>query len=171
MDDETKSENEYLRETAPGLFEHKIKVDDAPPAGYFDSLPAKMSARIASEFPRKRPPKGLIRHINFGNMAAAAAVALIIALVPVFRSLTDGQPTIDNLAGSFTSEEADIYITRYADDAELLELYYADYNDELFAELSFTDEVTDTDLENYLIREGVSTYEIAAVMDEENYDY
>lgn len=171
MDKETQSENEFLRETAPLLFEKKMKVDVTPPAGYFDSLPAKMSARIASDFPGKEKPKGLLRHINFANIAAAAAVALIIALMPVIRNLTQTHAADPFFAEALTDEEAEAYFDWIADDEDLNEFIQAEYEIGLFADLSFTDEMTDEDFENYLIREGISTDEIATLMSEDIYDY
>lgn len=178
MDKETRSENEFLKETAPLLFEKKIEVDAAPPEGYFDSLPAKMSARIASEFSgngeerkAKEKPKGLLRYINFGNIAAAAAVALIIALVPAIRNLTQTPAADHFFAEALTAEEAEAYFDWFGDEDELYELLRSESEIDLFAELSFTDYMTDDDIENYLIREGVSTEEIADLMSENIYDY
>lgn len=166
MDQDTRSEYEYLKETAPLLFEKKLSVDTSPPEGYFEGLPAKLTAGIAAEFPKK----GKLRYINFGNLAAAAAVAVILALVPVLRNLTSETSAPDAFTTTaLTPEEAEVMMNWYAADSdfELIEIVGTDNSTELFAELSFEDDVTDRDLENYLINEGVSAEDIAALMSED----
>lgn len=166
MDKETQSENKLLKEMAPALFEKKIKVDVTPPDGYFDSFPAKISARITSEFPEK----GRLRYINFSNLAAAATVALMLALAPVLRNQTSDTPAADALAAtSLTTDEAEALMKWWEndDDFDLIEIFGTETGSDFFAELTFEDDVTDRDLENYLISEGVSTEEIAALMSED----
>lgn len=166
MDKETQSENKLLKEMAPALFEKKIKVDVTPPDGYFDSFPAKISARITAEFPEK----GRLRYINFSNLAAAATVALILALAPVLRNQTSDTPAADALAAtSLTTDEAEALMKWWEndDDFDLIEIFGTETGSDFFAELTFEDDVTDRDLENYLISEGVSTEEIAALMSED----
>lgn len=166
MDKETQSENKLLKEMAPALFEKKIKVDVTPPDGYFDSFPAKISARITAEFPEK----GRLRYINFSNLAAAATVALMLALAPVLRNQTSDTPAADALAAtSLTTDEAEALMKWWEndDDFDLIEIFGTETGSDFFAELTFEDDVTDRDLENYLISEGVSTEEIAALMSED----
>lgn len=154
MNPQDQSENDFLRELSPALFEQKPNVDDTPPEGYFDEFPDRLMARIENEN-QKTNHRKIPAYINFRTLSIAAGLALILALIPYFKSVYQS----DNAT---TETIASTYITTDKIDNEVLANYID--TEDLYAtvdldntELSFPgSEVNSEVIIDYLMDEGVT---------------
>jgi len=154
MQHNDQQEKDYLKEMAPTLFGKKHEIPADAPKGYFDALPGKLQQRISAE--KMEPPKGkIIRLINFQNIAIAAGIALLLALIPVLRHVMDSP--------SKTAETATVaYEIELPENVEMEVL--ADYVDEdmLYANIQthelkswhLNDDISDAAIIDYLAEES-----------------
>ncbi len=150
----------YLKEIAPRLFAEKHKVNEAAPEGYFQGLHARIAERTkALELSNATIPTekaGLMRYMNVQNLAIAAGLAVMLALVPVVRHFMDE-------GNAKTTQHSGL---EAFDPDEVLELLYEDWGDEewLLAELvgdEFEPEwipmdISAEEIEDYLIENDIS---------------
>ena len=116
MDKKKHSEDEFLEELAPRLFEKRIEVKPKAPEGYFTNLEEQIRSKIESE---PVAPKGkVISLINFKNLAVAASVAVLLALVPYFFF---NQPDQNTALVEDTTALEDEDLDAYIDEASILE--------------------------------------------------
>lgn len=151
MKNEENSEIEFLKELSPVLFEKKIAVDANPPEGYFDTLSEKITSKIRQNESVKTGSEFSIgKYINFRNLAIAASVAVILALIPFFRSNTIDTAQPSELAINPEIEIAEI--SEYIDESDLYEVFES----EEFSNFSISENLNDDEIINYLIREDFS---------------
>lgn len=151
MKNEENSEIEFLKELSPVLFEKKIAVDANPPEGYFDTLGEKITSKIRQDDSVKTGSEFSIgRFINFRNLALAAGVAVILALVPFFRSNTIDTAQLTELAINPEIEIAEI--SEYIDESDLYDVFESDE----ISNFSISENLNDDEIINYLIREDFS---------------
>lgn len=75
------NEEEYLKEISPSLFDEKVKLNPEPPEGYFESFASKLNEKL----PKQEEAKvRKISIVNMRNLAIAASIAALIALIPFF---------------------------------------------------------------------------------------
>jgi len=151
MKEEENSEIEFLKELSPLLFEKGIGMDAEAPDGYFEEFGEKIKAKIHQEEAQEsRPEIRISKYINVRNLAIAGSVALILALVPFFRS--------NNVPGTQTSElvinpETEIAeLNEYIDESDL----YTVFENEEISDYTVSANLTDDEIINYLVREDYS---------------
>lgn len=168
--DNNDNEQEILRKLSPSLFAKKQEVDQAPPEGYFEALPDRVMDRIRSE---QKPAKatGHRRYINVRNVAIAAAIALLLALIPFLNSLNDAAvlaPSTERAAQQTTPAPtgADIETsTAFAAYIDEEDLYAVMTPGEVEAEIvlpdnyeeAIMDYLLDEDVPNQMIAESLNT--------------
>lgn len=157
MNKGTHDEQAFLADLSPRLFPkgedgttHKLKLRTAPPEGYFDALPEQVMARIAAPgllaaAPRKVP------FVNVRNLSIAAAVALIIALIPLLRHAPDTEAAMAPEQMAWATADDEIWLEYLGEEALMWER--ADL--EQYAEVHLPDNLTAEDLENYLLDENI----------------
>lgn len=155
MRPEETTDIEILRKLSPTLFEQKRSVRDAPPKGYYNQLPDKIMGRIEIkkivEYQKPVHP-----YFNIRNIAIAASVAVILALIPYFKTISNSDTPSSAVAmiESGTGEKSELIeiVASTFDDADL----YANLNFERKS-LELPQPETDSEiLINYLIDEEVS---------------
>lgn len=152
MKKEENTEDEFLKDLAPGLFEKKIVLDTKPPKGYFDNLPDMVMDKVHAIPENKgKSSAKIIQFINIRNMAIAATAAIFLALIPYFKmALNADTDTIDSSEYSMYSENNFIDFDTYVDEDDLYEALAA----EGIYTLLNTESLTDDEIIEYLIREG-----------------
>jgi len=154
MQHNDQQEKDYLKEMAPTLFGKKHEIPADAPKGYFDALPGKLHQRISAE--KVAPPKGkIIRLINFQNIAIAAGIALLLALIPMLRHVMDSTAEV--------GAEKDVAFEMELSEDIALEVL-ADYMDEdmLYANIQthelkswhLNDDISDAAIIDYLVEES-----------------
>lgn len=150
----------YLKEIAPKLFAEKHKVSAEAPDGYFQGLHARIAERAKagelSNATKHTEKAGVMRYMNVQNLAIAAGLAVILALVPVLNHLITGGNSPQTQTTGLDDYDPD----------EVLELLYEDWADEewLLAELAGDEfipelipaEISAEDIEQYLIENDIS---------------
>lgn len=172
MNKDSQNEKDFLKEVAPTLFGNKLKVDEAAPTGYFESLPEILRQRVRNEAEVKSSkPKGILRHINFYNVAIAAGVAVVLALVPAIRHWQGDNQITPAEVETLTYSEADVdeayaeMLEGYPEaDQWILETEMVD----LIAVTTISAGVSTEELEDYLIEEGLSEALILEAYYEQN---
>ena len=152
MDKEENTEDEFLKDLYPGLFENRIAMDTEPPEGYFDNLPDTIMAKI-NAIPEKvgKPPAKIIRFINIRNMAIAAAAAIFLALIPYFKSTFNYDS--DPLKPSSNQQYAENDFVDLDTSIDEDDLYDMLAEEGIYTILN-TESLTDDEIIEYLIREG-----------------
>lgn len=152
MKKEENTEDEFLKDLSPRLFEKRIALDSEPPKGYFENLPNRVMDKIHS-LPEKRnkPSAKIIQFINIRNVAIAATAAVFLAIIPYFTSVfnSDIDPIDANNSQMYANYDL-IDLDTYPDDADL---YDALATEGIYTILN-TQSLTDDEIIEYLIREG-----------------
>jgi len=152
MKKEENTDDEFLKDLYPGLFEDKIVANAEPPEGYFENLPDMVMDKIHA-LPEKRTniSAKVIRFINIRNMAIAGTAAIFLALIPYFKSIfnTDTKPTESSIY-SLYDENDFIDPDMYTDEADLYDALAV----EGIHSLVNTENLTDEEIIEYLINEG-----------------
>ena len=159
MKQDENTENEFLSELSPRLFNKKIAVKADPPEGYFDTFPEKMKNRIAFENVKSTPKQGkLLKFVNYRNLAIAAGFALILSLLPFLKSVDESENNVASVNDIYIPATTEINdLDGYFEDSEIIEalaesentifkptsyqsdviidyLMYEDYNEDLLVE-------------------------------------
>ncbi len=159
MKQDENNENEFLSELSPRLFNRKIALEAEPPEGYFDTLSEKVMNRIALEDAKRKGKQGrLFKFVNYRNLAIAAGFALILAIVPFYKSIFESKNNVAtmnelNIPANAEIDDLDSYIddpelfealaeseltifklTPYQSDVIIDYLMYEDYNEDLLLE-------------------------------------
>lgn len=152
MKKEENTEDEFLKDLSPRLFEKRIALNSEPPEGYFENLPDTVMDKIqAIPEKEKRSSAKIFQFINIRNMAIAATAAIFLALIPYFKSAfnSDTEP-IESSEYAIYFESDDIDFDTYADEDDL---YNALAEEGIYTILN-TESLTDDEIIEYLIREG-----------------
>lgn len=152
MKKEENTEDEFLKDLSPRLFEKRIAMDTEPPEGYFENLPDAVMDKIQA-LPEKgnKSSAKIIRFVNIRNMAIAATAAVFLALIPYFKLVFDsGTKSIESSEYAMYAENNFIDFDPYADEDDL---YNALAEEGIYTILN-TESLTDDDIIEYLIREG-----------------
>lgn len=150
----------YLRDIAPTLFAEKRKLKDAPPDGYFEGLHARIAEKAKAGKPSNATipteKAGVMRYMNVQNLAIAAGLAMLLALVPVVKHLMSEPDATQVQTSSLDNYDPD----------EVLDLLYEDWADEewLLAELAGDEfepewiprDISADEIEDYLIEDDIS---------------
>lgn len=155
MQNEDQNEQEYLKELAPTLFGKKQEIRKEAPEGYFEDLPGKLLQRVAAE--KAEQPKGKIIHlINFRNLAVAAGIAVLLALVPLVSSLLDESAEVETQVSleqlDFHDEITFELVAEYVDAETVYESIIADDLDSRY----LVDAIDNDDIINYLLEDEIS---------------
>lgn len=147
MKKEENNENEFLQELSPLLFDKRIAIDAEPPQGYFDDLNDKIKYRIISEEAKKnRGGAKIIQFINVRNLAIAAGIAVIIALIPFFTSNNIDQKQTSELI--INPETTLAELNEYFNESDLYSAFEAQS-----LNLSEVKNLNEDEIIDYLIRE------------------
>ena len=151
-------EDAFLADLSPRLFPkgkdgttRKLKLPTNPPEGYFEALPERVMARVAGSASQPTTPRK-VPLINVRNLAIAAAVAVIIALIPILRHALDSEQTLYPDESAWTAADEAMWLD-YLDEEDLL---WEDADPEQYAEVYLPDDLTAEDLENYLLDENIT---------------
>ncbi|NEN24845.1 hypothetical protein G3O08_15185 [Cryomorpha ignava] len=148
MKKEENSENEFLQELSPLLFDKRIAVDAEPPAGYFDGLTDQITDKIIAEDGRNsRGRTKIIQFVNFRNLAVAAGIAVIIALIPFFNSNNIDQTLRSELVINTDTEISEL--NEYIDESDL----YSAFEENEFSKTAVSEDLNEEEIIDYLIRE------------------
>jgi hypothetical protein len=158
MNEDPHNEQAYLEEIAPLLFGKKHRIQDHAPEGYFDGLSAKLQERIVKEEGQEAARKSPQGFFNFQNLAIAAGLAVLLALIPLLRQLIAGEEESPAYTQSLVTDGTDADL--------VFDLVYEPWMDEAWimtameedslTPVYFSDRIDGEDLENYLLNEGVS---------------
>ncbi len=154
MNSQDQNEKDFLRELSPLLFDHKQPSHDTPPEGYFNAFPDRMIAQIDKEKQRiesRRIPS----YINFRNLSIAAGFALILALMPYFKTVlqinTGSTETTNSNNIAYVEIDSDL-LANYIDTEDLYATVDLESNS-----ISIPQPDTDSDvIIDYLMDEGIS---------------
>ncbi|HKL03307.1 MAG TPA: hypothetical protein VJ911_06505 [Cryomorphaceae bacterium] len=141
------SENEYLKELSPKLFETKVKRTDAAPDGYFDDLPEKVMANIDA-IEGHQTISGA--RINWRNLGIAAGLAIAIGAVQFFKPFGESSP--DQSASADLTEISTEEIETYLEESDIYEIYVLEDAEAT----AITANPEDDEITDYLLAEGVS---------------
>lgn len=151
MSEEKNNDKEYLKDLAPLLFSKKQDEARKVPEGYFESLEDQVMAKIKQE--EVVEPKGKVRRlINFRNLAIAAGLALLMALIPFLK-----EPSPDEVARveveleSISEDAVQLYLVEEYD----LESIAADISFESI-DISDNEEFSEEEILNYLLDSEIS---------------
>ncbi len=157
METNEQSEDKYLKELSPSLFDDKIGFEPAPPEGYFDEFGAKLNTKILEEEEEEttpaKPKTRILALINYKNMAIAASIAAIIAIIPFLResSITDfPQDDLYNNLLALDLDEEDL--SDYLD----MDLIYDSVADEEWGDVNWSDDLTEDEIVTFLLEEQIS---------------
>lgn len=150
----------YLRDIAPTLFAEKHKVSSEVPEGYFEGLQAKIASRAKAQgFDNATvatEKAGVLRYLNVQNLAIAAGLAIILALVPVISHLmSEGNAPTFQGAGLEDFDPDDVLNLLYEDWADEEWLLAELAGDEFIPEL-IPAEISAEEIEQYLIENEIS---------------
>lgn len=151
MEPNKNNEAEYLKEISPSLFNEKVKLNPKPPAGYFESFAEKLNEKLPQQEETKVRK---ISVVNLRNLAIAASIAALVALIPFFTQ-DENLNTVqeDNTYAALAALDLDADdISEYVDlDLIIDEAIEADdFIDE------YNTEFTDSEIVTFLMNEGVS---------------
>lgn len=169
MDKEYERENRYLEELAPHLFDPSVRQLTRSPSGYFDELEREMAAKIYARRDTEnsiRSPRSVWFHPR--NWALAAAVAVVLALVPWF--FDQNQEAIEDpiaQAAELLREAPLDYPAEFATSINEELLFGMVDVDELAGNFTPRD-MTDEQLIGYLLEEGI-TIEMIQSANRENF--
>ena len=154
MNSQDQNENEFLRELSPTLFDQKQHADDTPPEGYFDEFPDRMMARIEKDS-HNTSHRRIPSYINFRTLSIAAGFALILALIPYFKTAlqsdTESTETIASINKSLNKIDTKV-LANYIDTEDLYSIVDLEN-----ATLSLPQPETDSDvIIDYLMDEGMT---------------
>lgn len=154
MTPQDKNENEFMRELSPTLFDQKQRAEDTSPEGYFEEFPDRMMARIENEN-TKESRRHIPSYVNYRPLSIAAGLALILALIPYFKTVLQGDKgtteTISSTNISIKEMDSDV-LASYIDTEDLYATIDLQNNS-----LSLPQPNTDSDaIIDYLIDEGMT---------------
>lgn len=155
MEPNEQSEHNYLKELAPSLFDSKIEYEPTAPEGYFEEFGAKLNAEILAEEskPTLRKPS-VLKLVNYKNLAIAASIAALIALIPFLReSSSDTALPQANIQSSLLALDLDEEdISDYLD----MELIYDNVAEEELSGVTWSSELTEDEIITFLLKEDIS---------------
>lgn len=149
-------EESFLEEIAPTLFQkdssgkiHKLGLPSAPPAGYFKSMNRQVMGRIHG-LPSASAAPRTVKYVNMRNLALAAAIAVIVALVPIVRHMgSGGVPT--EIQPALADAHENLWFDFLGDE----ELFWELAEPIHFALAALPEDLTAEDIENYLMDENI----------------
>jgi hypothetical protein len=157
-------------ENLPGHIQSRLALEEIKkgktfvvPEGYFDALPGIIEERIARE--RKAQPRiiALFRS-NFGYVAAAASIVLVIGLSIFFNQVPDPHVSGSGMAarqGFITKQDIREYLCDNLDESALMELAAAgDAGEEKEEELNVVEQLDEQEVIDYLIDNNVDVNEL-----------
>lgn len=148
MKKEENNEHEFLKELSPLLFEKRIVINPEPPIGYFENLSDEILSKIeAGESKRYSGSAKIIQFINIRNIAIAAAIALLIALIPFCTSQNSLPIQTSEIVIDSETEIAEL--NEYVDESDIYSAFSADE----ISNISVTNSLNDEDIINYLMYE------------------
>ena len=152
MKKEENTEDEFLKDLYPDLFETRIALDSEPPEGYFENLSNTVMDKIrAIPEKEKKSSARIVQFINVRNMAIAAAAAIFLAFVPYIKSVFNTPANPIQTSFNQIIEETDLTdFDTYADEDDLYDMLAA----EGIYTLLNTESLTDDEIIEYLIHEG-----------------
>ena len=152
MKKEESNDIEFLQELSPKLFENRITNKPNPPAGYFEVLADSVMDRIDVETNKNRSGK-IIRLVNYKNIAIAAGIAVILAVIPYLNSTTDDNTVTTETAAITIPADAEIDdLTGYLDENDL----YSALENEGFEDISLYENITEDQIIDFLLVEGIN---------------
>lgn len=137
------SENEYLKELSPKLFDRKVNIPEDAPEGYFEDLPDQVMAAIDGQKELQPQPR---KWVNWRNIGIAAGLAIAIGAVQFFKPFQESEQVARVSLSEISTEEMEAYI----DENDIYELMETPEANSLSVSAP-SDEITD-----YLLLEGVS---------------
>lgn len=148
MKKEENIENEFLKELSPLLFDKRIALNAEPPEGYFEDLNSKIKSKIyLEEAKENRGGSKVMQFVNFRNLAIAAGIAVIIALIPFFKSNDIDQNKTSELV--INSETTLAELNEYVDESDL----YSAFDEHSITNFTDAKNLNDEEIINYLMRE------------------
>lgn len=153
MEPNEQTENEYLKEIAPSLFEPKLDLEPETPEGYFEDFSAKLNAKILEEEGEEQRSTRVFRLINYRNLAIAASVAAILAFLPFLKEESVVEPSSDitqeNLLALDLDEDD---LSDYLD----METLYESVEEDDLDTYHWSDDISEEELIEFLYEEEVS---------------
>lgn len=162
MNDHNK-DKDYLKDLAPRLFSEEMDKKREVPEGYFDSVEERVLAKLRDD--GQEEEGGKVRSlINFRNLGIAAGLAVLLALIPLLKNMTDDRTKIPTASvavqlESFSEEAVVLYLAEEYDlesiaaDIDFAEAVYVE-DDELSEEEIF-DYLLDSEMSESLIYESL----------------
>jgi hypothetical protein len=151
MEPNKNNEAEYLKEISPRLFDKKVKLNPGPPKGYFESFAERLNEKLPKQ---EETPLRKISVVNLRNLAIAATIAALVALIPFFAQ-DDNLNTLqeDNTYAALAALDLDADdISDYVD----MELIIDETIEKDDSDTEYTTEFTESEIVTFLMNEGVS---------------
>lgn len=152
MKKEESNDFEFLQELSPTLFENRITNKPNPPSGYFEGLADSVMDRIDADTNRKRSGK-IIRLVNYKNIAIAAGIAVILALIPYLTSVVEDKSVAPEIAAVTIPADTKIEdLSVYLDENDL----YSALENEGIEDLTLDEDISEDQIIEFLLSEGIN---------------
>lgn len=150
-------ESKYLQDIAPQLFNPEFREKSRVPEGYFDKFEDRVLDRIHAENPLRKEPQRKRFTINMKNLALAAGLAVLLAIVPYLRETEDSEKTkssSEQIVVIDVSGNRNAIISKSTNFSN--DMIYSEISEADLRQISLPPEISNEEIAEYIAAEGIS---------------